>query len=193
MGQKTRKARRERESEWDCYSYIKRCEEVKGISGLCIIIHHSLKLSNLSATNSDLFFRVPDTKTQTHCHCSLSFWVGKNKTLFYSVPCCFFSSFGTYITLLSPLISFFCFFVRSRQILPFCLCYKFCPFLLQFPTYISSGFSFNCIIDLHLLISYFEFMGSLNFNHYQMGKFQNNFFFSNQFWFGLLILEKLLL
>lgn len=161
---------------------------MNGISGLCIIIHHSLKLSNLSATNSDLFFRVPDTKTQTHCHChcSLSFWVGKNKTLFYSVPCCFFSSFGTYITLLSPLISFFCFFVRSRQILPFCLCYKFCPFLLQFPTYISSGFSFNCIIDLHLLISYFEFMGNLNFNHYQMGKFQNNFFFleSILIWFA---------
>lgn len=44
---------------------------MNGISGLCVIIHHSLKLSNLSATNSDLFFRVPDTKTQTHCHLPL--------------------------------------------------------------------------------------------------------------------------
>lgn len=156
------------------------------VFALSFIILSNFQTYQLQTQISFLEFQTQKHRPIAICHCSLSFWVGKNKTLFYSVPCCFFSSFGTYITLLSPLISFFCFFVRSRQILPFCLCYKFCPFLLQFLIYISSGFSFNCIIDLHLLISYFEFMGSLNFNHYQMGKFQNNFFFleSILIWFA---------
>lgn len=148
-----------------------------------------------------------DTKTHRPIAIAIAFShfrvqrVGKTKHCFALCPAV--SSLLLVLTLLSPLFSFFCFFVRSRQILTFYICYKFCPCLLQFLTYISYGFSFNCIMDLlfffftlhlffffFLLISYFEFMVSLNFNHYHMGKFQNIFFLSNQFWFGLLILEN---
>ena len=61
MGQKTRRARGERESV-RCYSYIKRCKEMIGISVL-LHYHSFSQLSSLSATNSDLFFWV---QTQKH-------------------------------------------------------------------------------------------------------------------------------
>ena len=63
-----KKLKKKKEKQWDkkrggqgeresvrCYSYIKRCKEVIGISVL-LHYHSFSQLSSLSATNSDLFF-----------------------------------------------------------------------------------------------------------------------------------------
>lgn len=70
-----KKLKKKKEKQWDkkrggqgeresvrCYSYIKRCKEVRGISVL-LHYHSFSQLSSLSATNSDLFFWV---QTQKH-------------------------------------------------------------------------------------------------------------------------------
>lgn len=117
------------------------------------------------------------------------------------MPSCFFSSFGTYITFTSFFfLLFLCQissdpnFLYMLQVLPLSSSISDIYIIWVFlQLHNGSAFLFFSLLYtflFSLLISYFEFMVSLNFNHYHMGKFQNIFFLSNQFWFGLLILEN---